>query len=48
MKKAFALVALLAIAAAGWMLYADYTDSTAGTAPNGEPVGAQHPKSERP
>lgn len=42
------LILIACVAFIGWSLYADYNDPTSATAPNGEPIGAQHPRSERP
>lgn len=47
MKRILIVMALVAIALVGWSIYADFNDSSAGTAPNGEPIGAQHPRSEQ-
>lgn len=43
------LIGLLILAAIlGALFYADFKSPTSATAPNGEPIGAQHPRSERP
>lgn len=48
MKKILFAVTLL-IAIVGGAMWLAYTDeSTGAKAPNGEPIGAQHPRSERP
>lgn len=44
MKRILLVLALAALALVGALIYAD---STAATAPNGEPIGAQHPKREQ-
>jgi hypothetical protein len=46
--KRIAFALLIAAAILGALFAADFFDPTSATAPNGEPVGAQHPKSERP
>jgi hypothetical protein len=46
-KVLLALLALVVIALVV-LLFGDYDDSTSATAPNGEPIGAQHPQGGKP
>jgi hypothetical protein len=41
-------IGLIAIVAALCLVAKDFNDPATATAPNGEPVGAQHPRSEQP
>lgn len=43
--KRILIILALAILGAAVLAVLDYYDSSAGTAPNGEPIGAQHPRS---
>lgn len=43
--KRFLLILALGLIGAVVLAALDYYDPTTGTAPNGEPIGAQHPRS---
>lgn len=48
MKRFFIVIAVAVAAVFCWMAHQDHIDSTSATAPNGDPIGAQHPRSEQP